>query len=117
MAENDFVRRGRDDDLFEEEETSAPQRPRRQEGGFGGRPGGFGYRPRRIVCSFCVDRVKIIDYKDLRMLESYLDTYGKIRAARKTGTCAKHQRRLAVAIKRARHLALLPYTSSRFRGE
>jgi small subunit ribosomal protein S18 len=76
------------------------------------------FRPRRSVCSFCVDKVKEIDYKDVDTLRRFLDDYGKIKAARKTGTCAKHQRRLAVAIKRARHLALLPFSSSRFhRGD
>jgi small subunit ribosomal protein S18 len=64
------------------------------------------------VCAFCIDKVKGIDYKDVGQLQRFLDDYGKIRAGRKTGTCAKHQRRLAVAIKRARHLALLPFTSS-----
>lgn len=83
----------------------------------GGRFGGPGYRPRRAVCSFCIDKVKVIDYKDVRTLAMYLDSYGKIKAARKTGNCAKHQRRLGVAIKRARHLALLPFSSSRFRGD
>ena len=57
--------------------------------------------------------LKVIDYKDLGSLNRFVDAYGKIRAARKTGTCAKHQRRLAVAIKRARHLALLPFATSR----
>jgi small subunit ribosomal protein S18 len=61
--------------------------------------------------------VKHIDYKDVKVLETYIDTYGKIRAARKTGACAKHQRRLAVAIKRARHLALLPFSTARRRGD
>jgi len=90
-------------------------------GGRGGfRPGGPGgrFRRRRAVCSFCVDKVKNIDYKDINTLREYLDDYGKIKPARKTGTCAKHQRRVAVAVKRARHLALLPFTSTRFhRGE
>jgi small subunit ribosomal protein S18 len=70
------------------------------------------FRPRRSVCLFCVDK-KVIDYKDVGGLTRFVDAYGKIRAARKTGTCAKHQRRLAVAIKRARHLALLPFATSR----
>ena len=87
------------------------------EGGPGGRFGASGFRPRRSVCSFCVDKVRVIDHKDVKTLEPYLDSYAKIRAARKTGTCAKHQRRLAVAVKRARHMALIPFSSSRFRGE
>ena len=79
-------------------------------GGRGTRPRFF--RPRRSVCAFCVDK-KVIDYKDVGGLTRFVDAYGKIRAARKTGTCAKHQRRLAVAVKRARHLALLPFATSR----
>jgi small subunit ribosomal protein S18 len=77
------------------------------------RPGGGGFRRRRKVCSFCVDKVKIIDYKDVNTFRRVLDSHGKIQPSRKTGTCAKHQRRLTLAIKRARHLALVPYTTSR----
>lgn len=72
------------------------------------------FRPRRKVCSFCVDKVKVISYKDADTLRRLLDNHGKIIPRRKTGTCAKHQRRLAVAVKRARHLALLPFTARRF---
>jgi small subunit ribosomal protein S18 len=67
------------------------------------------YIPRRKVCSLCVDKVKVIDYKDPVKLRRYISDRGKIEPRRRTGTCAKHQRALAVAIKRARHLALLPY--------
>ena len=77
------------------------------------RPGGGGFRRRRKVCSFCVDKVKIIDYKDVNKFRRFLDSHGKIQPSRKTGTCAKHQRRLTLAIKRARHLALVPFTTSR----
>ena len=98
----------------DEEEGMGSEGPRRRFGYGGGEGQGFGgrFRPRRSVCSFCVDKIKVIDYKDVGLLQRFLDDYGKIKAGRKTGTCAKHQRRLAVAIKRARHLALLPYTSS-----
>lgn len=82
-------------------------------GGSGGGGGRRFFRPRRKVCSFCVDKIKVIDYKDTNTLQRFLDDHGKIRARRKTGTCAKHQRRLALAVKRARHLALLPFTASR----
>lgn len=70
------------------------------------------YRPynRRRPCQFCVDHVSEIDYKDLGRLRRYVSERGKIEPRRKTGTCAKHQRRLTVALKRARVLALLPYT-------
>jgi len=65
--------------------------------------------PKRKFCSFCADKVKTIDYKDPSKLHRYISDGGKIESRRRTGTCAKHQRVLAVAIKRARHLALLPY--------
>jgi len=67
------------------------------------------YVARRKSCSFCADKVRAIDYKDPVKLRSYISDRGKIAPRRSTGTCAKHQRTLAVAIKRARHLALLPY--------
>jgi small subunit ribosomal protein S18 len=70
---------------------------------------------RRKVCSFCVEKVQSIDYKDPAKLRRYLSDRGRIEARRKTGTCAKHQRWLATALKRARHLALLPYTPEHIR--
>jgi small subunit ribosomal protein S18 len=73
------------------------------------------YTPRRKVCAFCVDHVEIIDYKDPGKLRRYLSDRGKMEPRRKTGTCAKHQRRLSIALKRARHLALLPYTAEHIR--
>ena len=71
--------------------------------------GGRYIAPRRKFCSFCADRVEGIDYKDAEKLNRYILEGGKIAPRRKTGTCAKHQRAVAMAIKRARHLALLPY--------
>ena len=68
-------------------------------------------KPRRKVCQFCVDKVEVIDYKDVAKLRKYVSERSKILPRRVTGTCAKHQRELTTAIKRARHLALLPYTS------
>ena len=70
-----------------------------------------GRKPRRKVCAFCVDRIQEIDYKDVPRLRKYLSERAKIVPRRVTGTCARHQRQLTVAIKRARHLALLPYVS------
>ena len=70
------------------------------------------YVPRRKVCSFCTGSVGAINYKDPAKLTRFISDRGKIEPRRKTGTCARHQRVLAVAIKRARHLALLPYTSA-----
>ena len=67
------------------------------------------YIPKRKICSFCSDKAEEIDYKDPIKLRSYISDRGKIESRRRTGTCAKHQRSLATAIKRARHLALLPY--------
>ena len=70
-----------------------------------------GKRSRRKVCAFCVDKVETVDYKDVAKLRRYLSERGKIVPRRVTGTCARHQRQLTVAIKRARHLALLPYVA------
>ena len=88
--------------------------------GGGGRPGG-GFRPggrrgrpryysRRKICGFCVDHIEYIDYKDTDRFRRYMTDRWKIESRRKTGVCAKHQRALATAIKRARHLALIPFS-------
>lgn len=93
--------------------------PARKPGGSGrgGRRGEYArkYPPRRKVCTFCVDKVTYIDYKDIARLRRHLSERGKIEPRRKTGTCARHQRALAVALKRARHVALLPYTAEHIR--
>lgn len=68
-----------------------------------------GRRPRRRVCSFCVDKVEHIDYKETHKVRKYITERGKILPRRISGNCAKHQRQVTVAIKRARHIALLPY--------
>lgn len=73
-------------------------------------------RPRRKVCVFCVDKVKRIDYKDKPRLQRYLSDRARIEPRRKTGTCAKHQRMLTTALKRARYMGLLPYTADHVRG-
>ena len=73
-----------------------------------GRPNRKG---RRKVCTFCVDKVDYIDYKDVNKLRKFTSERSKILPRRVTGTCAKHQRELTTAIKRARQIALLPYTS------
>ncbi|MFC1967834.1 30S ribosomal protein S18 [Chloroflexota bacterium] len=70
------------------------------------------YIPKRKVCTFCTKQGEVIDYKDAPKLRRYISDRGKIEPRRRTGTCAKHQRVLAIAIKRARHLALLPYTAA-----
>ena len=82
----------------------------RGERDFGGRSG-KNRRGRRRVCSFCVDKVTEIDYKDTAKLRKYITERGKILPRRISGNCAKHQRSLTEAIKRARIIALLPYTN------
>jgi small subunit ribosomal protein S18 len=68
-------------------------------------------RRHRKVCSFCIERVEYIDYKEVSRLRRYLSDRAKILPRRMTGTCARHQRSLTVALKRARHMALLPFTA------
>jgi small subunit ribosomal protein S18 len=72
-------------------------------------------RPKRVkkkkVCSFCMEKAETIDYKDYNRLRKFITERGKILPRRITGNCAKHQRQLTVAIKRARNIALLPFTS------
>lgn len=67
------------------------------------------YVAKRKFCAFCTSEAAVIDYKEPAKLRHYISDRGKIAPRRKTGTCAKHQRALALAIKRARHLALLPF--------
>ena len=82
------------------ERTERPERPMNRD-----------RRPRRKVCAFCADKIEMIDYKVTQRLRRYLSERGKIVPRRVTGTCARHQRQLTTAIKRARHLALLPYVT------
>jgi len=82
-----------------------PERSDKEQRSRGGRKG------RKKVCAFCVDRVYYIDYKDIPRLRRYVSERSKIIPRRVTGTCAQHQRQLTLAIKRARHIALLPYVS------
>jgi small subunit ribosomal protein S18 len=67
-------------------------------------------RPKRKVCSFCAEKASYIDYKEINRLRRFVTERGKILPRRVSGNCARHQRALAVAVKRARELALLPYT-------
>jgi len=67
--------------------------------------------PRRKVCTFCVDKAESIDYKDIAKLRKFVTENGKILPRRMSGVCAKHQRMLTTAIKRAREMALLPYVA------
>ena len=82
------------------ERTERPERPMNRD-----------RRPRRKVCAFCADKIEMIDYKDTQRLRRYLSERGKIVPRRVTGTCARHQRQLTTAIKRARQLAMLPYVT------
>lgn len=74
-------------------------------------PGRGGRRPKKKVCSFCVDKVEHIDYKETAKLRKFITERGKILPRRISGNCAIHQRQLTAAIKRARQIALLPFTS------
>ena len=67
-------------------------------------------KPKRKVCAYCADKNLVIDYKQVDKLKKYVSEKGKILPRRVTGLCAKHQRELTIAIKRARHIALLPFT-------
>jgi small subunit ribosomal protein S18 len=87
------------------------------EGQGGGERGGprrrFIRRPH--ICQFCTERTTSIDYKQTELLKRFVTEQGRMRSRRETGTCARHQRMLAPAVKRARHMALLPFQSERFR--
>ena len=69
------------------------------------------FRPRKKVCSFCAEKTEKIDYKDINKLKKYVTDRGKILPRRISGNCSKHQRELTTAIKRARQVALLPYSA------
>jgi small subunit ribosomal protein S18 len=69
-------------------------------------------KPKKKVCQFCKDKDAVVDYKDTALLRKFISDRGKIRARRVTGNCVQHQRDVATAVKNARELALLPYTSA-----
>lgn len=82
-----------------------------------GRPGagprrGGPFRPRRKVCRFCAEQIKKVDFKQIQVLRTFTTERGRILSSRITGNCAKHQRQLTRAVKRARYLALLPFSAS-----
>jgi small subunit ribosomal protein S18 len=126
MTENQERTESRPDEQSERPQRSTrfggPQTERREggrPGGGGGRPrgrresgGGGRFSPRRKVCQFCVDGIQHVDYKDLPRLRRHIGERGKIEPRRKLGTCARHQRSVTVAIKRARYIGLLPFTGS-----
>ena len=80
------------------------------------RPKRRGMGRRRRVCIMCADHIRVVDYKNVSFLRRFVSERGRIETRRKTSACAKHQRALASAIKRARHLALIPYTAGHVRG-
>lgn len=90
--------------------TGGPRGERRPAAGGPRRRGPF--RPRRKVCRFCVDKVEHVDFKQVQVIRTFVTERGKILSSRITGNCAKHQRQLSRAIKRARYLALLPFTGA-----
>ena len=115
-----------EDNLEEETEVRAPAdeavRPRRIDAGPPGRAAADDEeRPRRggrrrRVCIMCADKISVVDYKNASFLRRYVSDRGRIETRRRTSACAKHQRAIARAIKRARHLALIPYTAEHIRG-
>src|ERR1700752_4210681 len=112
MAENEHPEEGG------ERGGQTPSRGPRGDGGERGMDGrsgerGMRRRPggRRKVCRFCADKTLHVDYKDVRTLQSFITEGGKIVPSRTSGNCAKHQRQLAIAIKRARVIALLPFST------
>jgi len=98
------MERGERDFDAEDEGMPAGREPR-------GRGGARGRMRRRKVCRFCVDKVDLIDFKDVKLLQNFIPERGKILPRRISGVCTAHQRMLAEAIKRARNIALLPYTA------
>ena len=94
-------------------DTNQPraERPERAEHSDRAAAGTMRPRKRRKVCMFCADKIDNIDYKDVPRLRRHMSERGKILPCRMTGACAKHQRQLTIAIKRARQIALLPYVA------
>lgn len=112
FAETDDVGVGRDN---RSRDRRGRSRPDSSQTGYqqSRRPNRF--QPRRKVCIFCADKTKVINWKNFDSLRRFVGDNGEIYPRRKSGLCARHQRRVAVAIKRARHLALLPFTSDHVR--
>jgi small subunit ribosomal protein S18 len=69
-------------------------------------------KPKKKVCAFCKDKADYVDFKDTNLLRKFISDRGKIRARRVTGNCVQHQRDVAIAVKNAREMALLPYTTA-----
>ncbi|HET9476527.1 MAG TPA: 30S ribosomal protein S18 [Dehalococcoidia bacterium] len=114
----------RDDNFENGDDAPEPVAGPRTHGGGEGRgpaAGGDDRKPRRFgrrrrVCIMCADHIKVVDYKNVGFLRRFVSDRGRIETRRKSSACAKHQRAVARAIKRARHLALLPYTAEHIRS-
>ncbi|MCU0523070.1 MAG: 30S ribosomal protein S18 [Anaerolineae bacterium] len=101
--------------MAEERQFNAPPGERGERSERRGPGGPRGRFQRRRFCAFCVEKIEKIDYKDVSMLRRFISDQGQIDSRRRSGTCARHQRRLTLAVKRARILALLPYTAEHVR--
>jgi small subunit ribosomal protein S18 len=102
------------DESNQEVSTPSPRpqsRERSGPGGAGRDQGGRKFFRRKKVCKFCVEKIDEISYKDVRLLQQFVAERGKIVPRRLTGVCTPHQRRLTSAIKRARNIALLPFSA------
>ncbi|HXR17133.1 MAG TPA: 30S ribosomal protein S18 [Terriglobales bacterium] len=97
-------------DRPERSERRPSSRPGGPGGGREGGPGGRKYFRRKKVCKFCVEKIEAINYKDIRLLAQFVAESGRIVPRRLTGVCTPHQRRLSLAIKQARNIALLPFS-------
>jgi small subunit ribosomal protein S18 len=110
-----------EDEVQKQTEDGGPPAEARPAAGGGPPAGAREERPRRRgrfrrrVCPMCENKISFVDYKDYNFLRRFISDRGRIESRRKSGACAKHQRALAQAIKRARHLALLPYTADHIR--
>ncbi len=93
-----------------DDSRSSQRRFKPRRGGSGGK-----FSRRKRTCQFCAGKVTHIDYKDVDLVRRMVNEMGKIRSRRETGTCARHQRMVATAVKRARHMAFLPFTSEPYR--
>ena len=88
-----------------------PARTPRPAGGPGGGPGGRKFFRRKKVCKFCTEKIDAISYRDVRLLQGFVAERGKIVPRRLTGVCTRHQRRLSLAIKQSRNIALLAFAA------
>ncbi|MEO8870946.1 MAG: 30S ribosomal protein S18 [Granulicella sp.] len=92
-------------------QSSGPRPPRPAGGPGGGGPGGRKFFRRKKVCKFCTEKIDAISYRDVRLLQGFVAERGKIVPRRLTGVCTRHQRRLSLAIKQSRNIALLAFAA------